>query len=120
MRRVMLLSLLQGVRSIDRISGKLAFGRSTEQGGHRMATAKTPGKIMESARDCLLATAKANIYTRMVAARACVPLSQLHYHFGGNQGRVLVLVDYENHRLDSCQRQMSLPSAPFWKRYEQA
>ncbi|WP_020519108.1 TetR/AcrR family transcriptional regulator [Catelliglobosispora koreensis] len=85
-----------------------------------MATAKTPGKIMESARDCLLADGYANLSTRKVADRAGVPLSQIHYHFGGKQGMVLALLDYENQRLVSRQRQMYAASAPLWKRYEQA
>jgi DNA-binding transcriptional regulator YbjK len=31
----------------------------------------------------------AALSTRDVAAAACVPLSQIHYHFGSNQGLVL-------------------------------
>lgn len=84
-----------------------------------MAT-ETSTKIMESARTCLLADGYANLSTRKVADRAGVPLSQIHYHFGGKQGMVLALLDHENQRLVGRQRQMYAGSVPLWKRYEQA
>jgi AcrR family transcriptional regulator len=77
-------------------------------------------KIMEAARSCLLADGYANLSTRRVADRAGVPLSQIHYHFGGKQGMVLALLDHENNRLVGRQRQMYAGSVPLWKRYEQA
>jgi AcrR family transcriptional regulator len=49
-----------------------------------------------------------------------VPLSQIHYHFGGKQGLVLALLDHENTRLIGRQRRMYAADAPLWKRYEQA
>jgi len=49
-----------------------------------------------------------------------VPLSQIHYHFGGKRGLVLGLLDHENQRLVGRQRQMYATSQPLWKRYEQA
>lgn len=82
--------------------------------------AETSTKIMESARECLLADGYANLSTRKVADRASVPLSQIHYHFGGKQGMVLALLDHENQRLVGRQRQMYAASVPLWKRYEQA
>src|SRR5687767_9860800 len=75
---------------------------------------------MESARSCLLAEGYANLSTRKVAERAGVPLSQIHYHFGGKRGMVLALLDHENRRLVGRQRQMYASSEPLWKRYEQA
>jgi len=84
-----------------------------------MAT-DTSTKIMESARTCLLADGYANLSTRKVADGAGVPLSQIHYHFGGKQGMVLALLDRENERLVGRQRQMYANSVPLWKRYEQA
>ena len=71
-------------------------------------------------RSCLLADGYANLSTRKVADRAGVPLSQIHYHFGGKQGMVLALLDHENERLVGRQRQMYAATAPLWKRYEQA
>ena len=75
---------------------------------------------MNAARSCLLADGYANLSTRKVADRAGVPLSQIHYHFGGKQGMVLALLDHENDQLVARQRQMSAASEPLWKRYEQA
>ena len=51
---------------------------------------------------------------------AGVPLSQIHYHFGGQQGLVLALLDDENQRLVDRQRSMYAADVPLWQRYEQA
>jgi len=75
---------------------------------------------MESARACLLADGYANLSLRKVADRAGMPMSQIHYHFGGKRGMVMALLDNENDRLVSRQRQMYSGSVPLWKRYEQA
>jgi AcrR family transcriptional regulator len=80
----------------------------------------TSTKIMQSARSCLLADGYANLSTRKVAEGAAVPLSQIHYHFGGKQGMVLALLDHENSRLVDRQQQMYAAPVPLWKRYEQA
>src|SRR5262245_14909446 len=77
-------------------------------------------KILESARSCLLTDGFANLSTRKVAERAGVPLSQIHYHFGGKQSMILALLDHENQRLVDRQREMYATSVPLWKRYEQA
>ncbi|MFC7243023.1 TetR/AcrR family transcriptional regulator [Catellatospora aurea] len=83
-----------------------------------MSTAST--KIMEAARSCLLSEGYARLSTRKVADQAGVPLSQIHYHFGGKQGMVLALLAHENARLVDRQRQMYAASEPLWRRYEQA
>ncbi len=75
---------------------------------------------MESARSCLLSDGYASLSTRKVADGAGVPLSQIHYHFGGKRGMVLALLDYENQLLVSRQREMYAATVPLWKRYEQA
>jgi AcrR family transcriptional regulator len=80
----------------------------------------TPAQILEAARTCLLAEGFAKLSTRRVAEVAGVPLSQIHYHFGGRQGLVLTLLDHENSRLADRQRQMYGSEMPLWKRYEQA
>lgn len=84
----------------------------------------TPGstatKILDSARGCLLADGYANLSTRRVADGAGVPLSQIHYHFGGKRGLVLAVLDRENQRLVGRQKQMYGTALPLWKRYEQA
>jgi AcrR family transcriptional regulator len=80
----------------------------------------TATRIMDSARSCLLADGYANLSTRKVADGAGVPLSQIHYHFGGRRGLVLAVLDRENQRLVGRQRQMYATPLPIWKRYEQA
>ncbi|NRQ32399.1 TetR/AcrR family transcriptional regulator [Nonomuraea sp. NN258] len=80
----------------------------------------TATRILEAARTCLLAEGISGLSTRKVADIAGVPLSQIHYHFGGKQGLVLSLLDYENRRLVNRQRDMYGVDAPLWKRYEQA
>ncbi len=55
-----------------------------------------------------------------MADGAGVPLSQIHYHFGGRRGLVLAVLDRENQRLVGRQRQMYDTPLPLWKRYEQA
>jgi AcrR family transcriptional regulator len=75
---------------------------------------------MDSARSCLLADGYGNLSTRKVAEGAGVPLSQIHYHFGGKRGLVLAVLDRENQRLVGRQRQMYATPLPMWKRYEQA
>ena len=84
-----------------------------------MAT-ETSDRIMAAARSCLLTSGYASLSTRRVADGAGVPLSQIHYHFGGKQGMVLALLEYENRRLVSRQREMYAGPVPLWKRYEQA
>jgi AcrR family transcriptional regulator len=83
-------------------------------------TAGTPTQILEAARGCLLAEGYAKLSTRKVADAAGMPLSQIHYHFGGKQGLVLALLDHENTRLVDRQQRMYAADAPLWKRYEQA
>jgi AcrR family transcriptional regulator len=81
---------------------------------------ETSTQILEAARSCLLADGYANLSTRKVADAASVPLSQIHYHFGGKSGMVLALLDYENRMRVQRQRLMYGTEMPLWKRYEQA
>ena len=82
--------------------------------------AATPTRIMEAARECLLADGYAALSTRKVADRAGVPLSQIHYHFGTKRRLVLALLDHENERLVTRQRRMYAADAPLWQRYDEA
>ncbi|HEX6873294.1 MAG TPA: TetR/AcrR family transcriptional regulator [Micromonosporaceae bacterium] len=81
---------------------------------------ETAERIIEATRSRLLADGYARLSTRGVADQAGVPLSQIHYHFGGKQGMVLALLSEENRRLVARQRQLYGDQAPLWKRYEQA
>jgi AcrR family transcriptional regulator len=85
-----------------------------------MGVNPTALQIINAARDRLLADGYAALSTRRVADQAGVPLSQIHYHFGGKQGVVLALLDFENTRLIERQRRMYGSEVPLWARYEQA
>lgn len=82
--------------------------------------ADTPDKLIAAARECLLADGHANLSTRRVAERAGVPLSQIHYHFGGRQGLVLALLAQENAQLLQRQQTMYGADVQLHVRYAQA
>lgn len=82
--------------------------------------ANTRARLIEAARECLLADGHANLSTRRVAESAGVPLSQIHYHFGGRQGLVLALLAQQNDQLLERQEAMYDAEAPLWQRYDQA
>ncbi len=83
-------------------------------------TASTREVILEAARTGLLTTGFAGLSTRKVAERAEVPLSQLHYHFGGKQQLILGVLAREDERLLERQSRMYAEDRPLWQRYEQA
>jgi AcrR family transcriptional regulator len=80
----------------------------------------TAAQIVEAGRACLLTDGYAALSTRRIADQAGVPLSQIHYHFGGKRGLVLAVLDRENRRLVERQIEMYGAETPLWKRYEQA
>jgi AcrR family transcriptional regulator len=82
--------------------------------------ADTGERIVEAARTCLLDDGFAGLSTRKVADLAGVPLSQIHYHFGGKQGLVLALLAHENDKLVARQQHMYAADAPLSVRYDQA
>jgi AcrR family transcriptional regulator len=84
------------------------------------ATADTRARILEAARDCLLAEGFANLSTRRVAEAAEVPLSQIHYHFGSKQALILALLEAENDRLLARQRAMFGGPEPLWQQWDRA
>jgi AcrR family transcriptional regulator len=82
--------------------------------------ADTRDRMLDAARECLLDDGYANLSTRRIADRAGVPLSQIHYHFGGRRGLVLALLASENERLVDRQIRMYAAEAPLSQRYDQA
>jgi AcrR family transcriptional regulator len=76
--------------------------------------------ILDAARSGLLSSGYAGLSTRKVADGADVPLSQLHYHFGGKQQLILSVLARENERLLERQARMYGQDRPLWERYEQA
>ncbi len=76
--------------------------------------------IVAAARAGLLHDGYARLSTRRVAELAEVPLSQLHYHFGGKQRLILSVLQWENERLLERQAHMYGEDRPLWERYDQA
>lgn len=77
-------------------------------------------RLLDAARTCLIAAGHGQLSTRRVSDMAGMPLSQIHYHFGGKQGMVLALLRRENEQLLERQRTMYAADVPLWRRYEQA
>src|SRR5258708_21189508 len=62
--------------------------------------------LREAAKKVRRENGHSGLSTRDVAAAAGVPLSQIHYHFGSKQGRMLALFDYLNAQLLDRQNAM--------------
>lgn len=84
------------------------------------AGGRHPERIIDAARACLLRTGYSQMSTREIAETAGVPLSQIHYHFGGRKPLVRALLDRENERLLERQRQVYDDETPLWKQWERA
>jgi AcrR family transcriptional regulator len=56
----------------------------------------TKAQLLDAAKTCILESGYASVTTRMVADKAGVPLSQIHYHFGSKHALMLSLTDYLN------------------------
>ena len=80
----------------------------------------TADRILAAARTRLLAEGYARMSVRKIADTAGVPMSQIQYHFGSKQGLVVALLEAEDRRLVTRQRDLYSTDAPLWKRYEQA
>ncbi|MDP9434553.1 MAG: TetR/AcrR family transcriptional regulator [Actinomycetota bacterium] len=98
------------------------FGRSTEfqEDVVGRPVGGTRERILDGARAGLLDAGYAGLSTRRVADGAGVPLSQLHYHFGGKRQLILAVLARENERLIDRQTRMYGEDRPLWQRYEQA
>jgi AcrR family transcriptional regulator len=102
------------------VADQLATEPRTRAERRERATADTRSRILEAARDCLLADGYANLSTRHVAEVAEVPLSQIHYHFGSKQRLILAVLEAENDRLLARQRAMYGGPEPLWQQWERA
>jgi len=81
---------------------------------------ETTNRILEAARNCLLADGYSAMTTRKVAEAAGVPLSQIHYHFGSKDELILSLLRAENDGLLERQAEMFGRDLPLWKRWDLA
>src|SRR5919198_5302367 len=78
----------------------------------------TKEQILDAARDALADDGYARTTTRSIADRAGVPLSLVHYHFGGKQQLLAAVLARENERLLERQRAMFAgpePPAAKWR-----
>jgi AcrR family transcriptional regulator len=67
-------------------------------------------RILDAARQMLLEHGAGGTSTRSVAEEAGVPLSLVHYHFGGKQGLLVAVLERENEEL--LERQRALYAEP--------
>jgi AcrR family transcriptional regulator len=67
-------------------------------------------RILDAARQMLLEHGAGGTSTRSVAEEAGVPLSLVHYHFGGKQGLLVTVLERENEEL--LERQRALYAEP--------
>jgi AcrR family transcriptional regulator len=78
--------------------------------GRALKGQATRDRIVQAARDVLIAHGHGGTSTRAVAEAAGVNLSQVHYHFGGRHGLLIEVLDRENEAL--LARQNALYAAP--------
>lgn len=84
------------------------------------APQETRTAILDAVRRRVVDGGIAKLSTRGISAEAGVPLSQIHYHFGGKYQLLLALLDRETERLLERQAEMYGEDGPLWKRWEQA
>jgi AcrR family transcriptional regulator len=77
-------------------------------------------QILEAARDALRGRGHAATSTRVVADRAGVPLSLVHYHFGGRRKLLAAVLEHENERLLERQRTMYAGPEPLAEKWRTA
>ena len=103
---------MTGVSSADsRTSPPAPVGDSAPASDGRAVRGEaTRKRIVEAARDVLLARGYGGTSTRAVADEAGVRLSLVHYHFGSKQRLMLDVLEHENTGL--LERQRELYAAP--------
>ena len=76
--------------------------------------------LLDAAQAIIKSDGFAGISTRKVAARAGVPLSQIHYHFGSKEGLLLGLLDHLDAQALRRQSGMYARDLPLSRRWRQA
>src|SRR5919197_3556055 len=77
----------------------------------------TKEQILDAARDALASAGYARTTTRAIADRAGVPVSLVHYHFGGKQQLLAAVLARENERLLERQRTMFAGPEPLAEKW---
>lgn len=86
----------------------------------RAGSEQTRTELLDAAVECLAERGLAQLSTRAIAERAGVPVSQIHYHFGGKDGLLLGVLEHQNQRLLARQQSMYAADVPLSKRWAQA
>jgi len=86
----------------------------------QIARTDTASLILVAAKQVLLEVGYARFSTRIIAERAGVPLSQIHYHFGSKKRLVLAVLEVENQSLLDRQERMFESEIPIWMQWERA
>jgi AcrR family transcriptional regulator len=86
----------------------------------RANSEKVRSELLDATVACLVDAGYAQLSTRAVAERAGMPVSQIHYHFGGKDGLLLEVLEHQNRQLLERQREMYGSEMSLWKRWEQA
>ena len=77
-------------------------------------------RILDAAREMLLARGAGGTSTRSVAEEAGVPLSLVHYHFGGKQALLVAVLERENQELLERQRALYARPGPLAEKWRTA
>ena len=75
---------------------------------------------MDAAREVLRADGNTGLTMRAVAERAGVPLSLLHYHFGGRRALLVAVLEHENGLLLERQRALYAGDEPLAEKWRTA
>jgi AcrR family transcriptional regulator len=86
----------------------------------RASSEQVRSVLLDATVSCLLGSGHAQLSTRAIAERAGMPVSQIHYHFGGKDGLLLEVLEHQNRKLLHRQRDMFSSDMPLWKRWQQA
>jgi AcrR family transcriptional regulator len=81
---------------------------------------ETRVKILGAARQMLVEHGAGGTSTRSVADEAGVPLSLVHYHFGGKQGLLVAVLERENEQLLERQRALYAEPGPLAEKWRTA
>jgi len=77
-------------------------------------------RILDAARETLLTRGAGGTSTRAVAEEAGVPLSLVHYHFGGMHGLLVAVLERENEELLERQRALYATPGPLAEKWNVA
>lgn len=93
---------------------------SSTTDGRALRGQATRLRILDAARDVVLARGYGGASTRAVAEEASVQLSLVHYHFGGKHALLVAVLQRENERLLERQRALFARPGPLAEKWRAA